>query len=86
MVIVTAVGAAVSTDTVAGEAAVVPALPAASAQLATVKVIVPAAVLAGGVNVAVYSSGYPLTTMNGVKVPALAVTAGSVVGASLNVS
>ena len=52
------VGATVSTDTVAGEAAVVPALPAASAQLATVKVIVPAAVSAGGVNVAVYTNEF----------------------------
>ena len=53
IVIETTDGATVSTDTVAGEAAVVPGLPAASDQLATEKLIVAAAVLTGGVNVAV---------------------------------
>ena len=51
-VVMLTVGATVSTATVAA-AKVLPVLPAASAQLPAVKLIVPAAVLAGGVSVAV---------------------------------
>ena len=50
--VIVAVGATVSTAIV-GAADVLPALPAASAQAATVKVMLPAAVSAGGVRVAV---------------------------------
>ena len=77
------VGAVVSTTIDNEEPSELLALPAGSLQLPIVKVMVPAAVLAGGVKVAVKTNG-SLVAVNALNVPAFGVILGNSVGTSLN--
>ena len=77
------VGATVSTATVGIAPLSAPALPAWSAQLPTVKPIVPCAMPAGGVRVAPYTRPLlPPNRANAVKTPLLVCTVGSAAGNS----
>ena len=83
LLVITTVGAVVSTPIDNGETIEPLELPAGSLHSPILKVTVPASILAGGVKVAVKTNG-SLVAINELNVPALAVILGNCVGTSLN--